>query len=262
MFRNQVKKFSVTAQVFWPGFADFKFALLAAYRRARRRPHEKALVAMKFIQVSDTGLLLDIGGHLGQSVASMRFFSKTAPIISFEPNPFLAAKLRKRFRHDSAVKVQTLAIGGTEGDFVLYIPVYKCCAIPDLGTLNRSLAETWLSSRIYGYDASQLMVLELPCKCTRLDALKLEPELIHIDCVCDASAVIQGGIETISEWKPAFVLEAALLSEACVQLLQRLGYRRFRYREKEFSEVGPTERCDLLLTEQQLRRAGNHFIST
>ena len=47
----------------------------------------------------------------------MRFFSKTAPIISFEPNPFLAGKLRKRFRHDSAVKVQTLAISGSEGRF-------------------------------------------------------------------------------------------------------------------------------------------------
>ena len=94
------------------------------------------------------------------------------------------------------------------------------------------------------------------------NALKLEPELIHVDCVCDASAVIQGGIETISEWKPAFVLEAALLSEACVQLLQGLGYKRFRYREQQFSEVGPTERCDLLLAERQLRGAGKHFLGT
>ncbi len=96
---------------------------------------------MKFLHAENFKLILDVGGNLGQTVASMRLFCRSSKIISFEPNAFLASRLKGRFLNDKAFEVEVSALSDRDGEFPLYIPVYKYITFPDLGTFDRSEAE-------------------------------------------------------------------------------------------------------------------------
>lgn len=255
MLRKQITIVILTAQVSLPGLTDIKAAMLAVYRRVLSKPREHAFLALKYLKISGERPLLDIGGAQGQSVAAMRLYARKARIISFEPNPFFAAKIKKRFLHDPNVRVETLALSDIEGQYPLYIPVYKYCAFPELGTLQRIEAENWLPSRLIGYRANNLTIAEFPCKCCRLDSLSLDPEVIKIDCRCNASSVIQGATSTISSCKPIIILEAATLSEVSLGFLTELGYRTYHCHNGRISEVEATKPCDLLLTTSHTNRS-------
>ena len=254
MIRSRIKPLLCSLHVALPGLTDLRGSLVRAFRGALKTPKTFGLAALKHITLRDDRALLDVGGADGQSVASMRFHLSRLPIVSFEPNPFFAARIKSRFRNDAAVRVESMALSDEDGEFPLYIPVYKYTAFPDLGTLERSEAENWLCSRILGYDPDALTVLEFPCKCRRLDALGVEPGLINIDCRCNPSKVLEGACATILEYKPAIILETAILAEACVRLVREVGYRGFRCSGNGIREIQPTEPCDLLLTDSNAAR--------
>lgn len=252
--RAIIKKATITAQIVWPGLGDLKFALLRAYRGLLSRPHEQRFAVLRVLSFPDAGLLLDIGGHIGQSVASLRIYCPRSPILSFEPNPFNSARIERRFRGDPQVRVQRIALSDEDGEFPLYVPTYKYTTFPDLGTLDRAQAENWLRERIYGYNHANLTVLEVRCQTHRLDSLALAPALIKIDCRCNASTIILGGADTIGKSKPALLLEAASLSQPAQEILRRHGYRQFAHVNGTFREVRGTVCCDLLVTGENLTR--------
>ncbi|HEY4245832.1 MAG TPA: FkbM family methyltransferase [Lacunisphaera sp.] len=250
-----IKAAILTAQVSFPGLTDFKASCMAVYRGALKKPLQPEITALKFLSISGTRPLLDVGGALGQSVAGMRFFCKDAPVVSFEPNPFFSSRIKQRFQTDLAVKVETLALSNTDGQFPLYIPIYKYCTFPELGTLDRTEAENWLSSRLYGYNKNYLTIAEFPCKCVRLDSLHLDPEAIKIDTRCSSSMVIEGGAKTVARSKPAILLEATKLSQPCIQFLHGLGYKMFKCRDGLLRRASITDPVDLLLTDAHFRGA-------
>ena len=252
--RRIIKKATITAQIAWPGLADLKFALLRAYRGLLSQPHEQRFSVLRVLSFPDAGLLLDIGGDMGQSVASLRIYCPQSPIVSFEPNPLSSARIERRFHGDPQVRVQRIALGDQDGEFPLYIPAYKYTTFPELGTLDRTQAENWLSERMYGYNHANLTVLEVRCRVHRLDSLALAPVLVKIDCRCNASAIILGGSDTLGKSKAALLLEAASLSQPAQEIVQRHGYRQFAHLNGTFREVHGTERCDLLVTGENLTR--------
>lgn len=161
-FRRYIKKGVVTAQVVLPSFADAKTNLLSTYRRQLRRPREPAFECLKRLPLSDLAVLVDVGGAKGESVAGMRLFSQIAPIVTFEPNPMYAASIKRRFRADPGVSVQPFGLGDEEGEFTLFVPVYKYTAFPDLGTFDLQEAESWLRSRIFWYKDENLTIAQFP----------------------------------------------------------------------------------------------------
>ena len=250
MFRSLVKRTVVTAHVVLPGVADMKGALLGVYRKALRRPREAAFECLRHLPLSDSGLMIDVGGAKGESVASMRLFSRNAPVVTFEPNPMYAAAIRRRFSRDARICVQPLALSDEEGDFPLYVPLYKYTAFPDLGTLEFEEAQNWLRSRVFGYRDENLTIAQFVCHCRRLDSFSFKPQLLKIDTRCNASKVLQGGAKMIAEYCPIIVLERVTLAPACISMMVDYGYRPFQCRTSGVRQANANEPCDLLLTDE------------
>ena len=237
----------LNTRVYLPSLPSLTSSLTAAYRRVLRAPRERGLLALPVLRLPGRNAWLDIGGASGQTVAAMRFYSESARILSFEPNCFYVAKMRRRFRDDPGVCVQPIALSSREGRFSLFIPVYKCCAFPDLGTSERDRAANWLANRIRSYNPDDLMVLELSCESRRLDGLSIEPELIKIDCRCDTTDILLGALETVRKHRPVLVVENALIGNSVLEQLASAGYGAFCYAENGLREVALGNRCDLLL---------------
>jgi len=184
---------------------------------------------------------------MGESVAALRFYAKTAPIISFEPNPFFASRIARRFRSDPNVEVRHIAISDVEGTLPLYIPVYRYTTFPELATLNKTEAGNWLPSRIIHFNPAQQTILELECRSCNLDSLGLDPEIVKIDTRCNASAVIEGGVGTIVKSRPIILLGYAILTPRCRNLLEDANYLIFSVHKNRLRYARPEDRCDFLI---------------
>jgi FkbM family methyltransferase len=254
MARLSVKSLTLTAQVHLPSLADAKTTALAWYRRTFGRPRCAALRALRHFDLTGLDDFIDVGSAGGESVAALRALVPRARIVAIEPNPFYLNKVRTRFRHDAGISSENCALSDVSGPMPLYVPAYNYTLFPDLATLDRREAETWLSSRLLGFDPLRLSVLEMPSQSHTLDSLGLRPSLIRIDTRCDASAVIRGGTRTVALHRPIIAAESAIFGPDCVSALQLSGYRAFRglaHRLAPASWPGP---ADLLLHDSHLAR--------
>lgn len=228
MARLSVKSLTLTAQVHLPTLADGKSAALAWYRRTFGRPRCAALRTLRHFDLGGLDHFLDVGSAGGESAAALRALAPSAHITALEPNPFYLNKVRARFRHDARLAAENYALSDIEGPLPLYVPAYNYTLFPDLATLDRREAETWLASRLLGYDPLRLSVLEMPSRSRTLDGMGLQPALIRIDTRCDTSAVIRGGARTLGLHRPIIAAESAVLSADCVAALASSGYQAFR----------------------------------
>ena len=64
----------------------------------------------------DNLVIFDIGANVGQSVDRFRTFSKTAKIHSFEPNPVVFEKLKKKQTNDKNLECYNVGIGSEIGN--------------------------------------------------------------------------------------------------------------------------------------------------
>lgn len=255
MWRNRLKRVLLTAGIYFPALPQITAPVVYAYRRTFGVPREHGLRALASLNVPMSGVWADVGASIGDGAAMMRSLAPRASIVAFEPNPFFASKLRDRFRTDADVRVEDVALVETAGTFSLYIPVYKRVAFPDLGTLQRADAETWLCDRVYGYRPQDLMVLEHRCKSETLDSFGLAPQLIKIDCRCDAAQVLDGAERTIRKHRPVIVLQASPVDKRASRYLTECEYKPLLWREHKLHEVPLGEPCDILATKSHLKTA-------
>lgn len=255
MVRDRVKRLLLNARIYFPLVSEVTSPLVSAYRRKLGGPRENGFRALSSLNVPETGVRLDIGAAAGDAAAMMRVQAPGAPVVSFEPNPFFAAKIRRRFYGDPTVKVETVALSDRRGTFLLHIPVYRRVAFPELGTLHRADAEDWLCHRVFKYQPDELMILECPCISETLDSFGLAPALMKIDCRCDAADVLAGACETLDKHQPVVVLERVPIAERCHRQLAESGYRPFVCSDRKLQPVAMGQPCDVLAVKAHLKRA-------
>lgn len=168
------------------------------------------------------GVALDVGSNKGSYLYSMARWSKSAPVVAFEPQKKLADYLRgacqrSGFQH---VTVENLALSNQQGELKLFIP-------GDADSPGASL-----ESGIAG---------KTPChtetvKVTTLDAYAVEKlqapvRVIKIDVEGHELAVVQGALELIRRDKPLLVIEcegrhlpAGKTVRDFISLVESLGY--------------------------------------
>jgi FkbM family methyltransferase len=81
---------------------------------------ESAALAVRLCGVSDP-VIIDGGAHKGSFVDAVRSVRPTARFICFEPDPTLAAALRRRFPGDGTVTIVQCALADKSGSAILNI---------------------------------------------------------------------------------------------------------------------------------------------
>lgn len=177
-------------------------------------------------RIAPIGLAIDVGGNWGQSVAALQKFARPRRIVTIEPIPSLATRLRRIFAHDATVEVLELALGETAGLATIHVPRYRNYIYDGIASIDRDFAESWLNSyRMARYNPARLTVDSIAVQIERLDALALKPDLIKIDVQGLEPQVVFGGLETIAAHRPMILVERP--EESLVLVLARFGLLPF-----------------------------------
>lgn len=157
---------------------------------------ENELLLLNFIYPKN-GYFVDIGANLGQYVYKASRLTKESMIVAFEPNPFLAKRLKKLF--PEAI-IQKLALSHKPGVTQFKIPLFKDKLMHTRGTLkieHNEIDET-------GYKLIEVKIDTLdqliPHFKERVSFVKIDVEGAEFD-------VISGAENFINKFKPNIMIE-------------------------------------------------------
>jgi len=160
-------------------------------------------------------------------------------IIAFEANPVLATRLSLIFSKSKNICIEHFGLSDTESSNVLFIPFYKKWMFDGLSSFNSDAHVNYFKHHLFNFQEKNVSVKRETCHCKRLDDLSLDPYFIKIDVENFESNVLLGGLETIKKSLPIILIES--LDEACVKIMQSLGYRFYEYEDSKeiFVECPP-----------------------
>lgn len=170
------------------------------------------------------GLFVDIGANLGQSALSFRLANRSAPIVSFEPNPDMAPALRvvKGLLGDS-FDFRLHGLGARTEVKPLFVPIVKGVPFPQCATFRRASLENNASARQLFYDwarTDQFEIVERAIQLVRYDELGLNPAFVKIDVEGGEAEVVAGMEQTIARCRPIFLTEGC----SAQAILEKCGY--------------------------------------
>lgn len=167
-------------------------------------------------------LVFDVGANIGEFTAAFRDCG--ARVVAVEPQPRLAAHLRRRYRSDSGVTVVPTALSDHDGEATLY-----CTTADALATLE----ETRATGGAVGAGAELEWTGSIRVPLRTLDQLVAEhgrPALVKIDVEGHEAAVVRG--LTISRPSVFFEVNPESLGEV-LDLLTERGYGELLLRAGE-----------------------------
>jgi len=200
----------------------------------RAEEHGLNVVIRRYLRPEST--FWDVGANAGLISALVFASDPTVNIISIEPNPSLAARLRLLFANHNRVLVLERGLSAINGEASLFIP-------------NGASSVGTLEAREGALGKTVKVLL------SRGDTLLDEfpgwppPALIKIDVEGHESAVFQGLTGIIYDHRPIIVFEHLFLLDEIVEQLTPEGYERFSIHD-ETGELIP--RIDRRLSHNSL----------
>ena len=220
-----------TAQTFVPALGNIKAAAQDRLARLTGRPFESDFEALRLFG-GEGRLHLDIGANRGQSITAIRLCANKPRIISFEPNPKLAAALERRFGDVQGVRVEPVGLGAAAGEFELHIPSYRGYVFDGLASTDRAMAESWLNERtLVAFDPAKVTIETVRCRIRTLDTFDLAPFFMKLDVQGSELGVLAGGQGTIDRHHPVLLIEWPE-AEVSAWLTQH-GYVPYAFDERE-----------------------------
>jgi len=178
---------------------------------------------------------VDIGGNWGQSIEALRRTCSPRRIVSVEPNPYLAKRLKSRYRGSDNIKILENAMSDAPGELPLFVPRYRGFVYDGLASLDRDNAMEWLNEKsVAGFDRTKLLIEEHKVQIITLDSLGLSPDIVKIDVQGFELQVVRGGRETFDRSKPLTIIETP--SEPVVALLAEHGLMPYQYQSGRLVE--------------------------
>jgi FkbM family methyltransferase len=230
---NNLKKLARTLMTFFPFIKDEIYLLKRFFRSAFNLSYEEDFNAISLFPEENT-LYLDIGGNQGAVIDTLLLKNKNCKIYSFEPNPEVYKATYSRFKNNPRVDIFNFGLGKKEGEFKLYVPVYRGYKFDGLGSLDSNFDDTWLLESIFFYNKKFLLMHEVVCSIKRLDDLNLAPFFIKIDVEGFELEVLLGGEKMIEKSHPIILVESVEKDSEIMIFLEKFGYKMYRYWKGDF----------------------------
>ena len=173
----------------------------------------------RFVKPRD--LVFDVGAHVGDRIAAFRRLG--ARVIACEPNPALVRTLRLIYGRDSAVTIEPVAVGRTEGNIELKINVDN----PTVSTASRDFVKA--SQGAPGWEG-QTWDKTVTVPMTTLDALIARhgvPAFIKIDVEGFEAEALAGLSQPVAALSFEFTTIQRDVARACLLRCHELGYTRY-----------------------------------
>jgi FkbM family methyltransferase len=230
------KKIVRQVKTLHPSINELKFSVQFSIRDILKYPHESHLYMLndfKLNKAEDSYLFVDIGANRGQTIQSVRCL-RGFQLLSVEPLPFLADKIRKRYGSDPSVKVINKAVGNQVGTLEIYVPVYNGVYFDGLASLDHDYAKYFfVEDRFFNFDSNKLKLDHFKVETIILDDLDIQPDFLKADVQGAEIAVLEGAKKTISRSEPIIILERPELDKE-VDFLRQFEYLPYIYSQGRF----------------------------
>lgn len=172
--------------------------------------------------IAESSVMLDIGGNIGVYSAILEDLVGSKNLYIFEPLPYLYRDLKKRFEN---AHVFNLALSDKEDKRKIRVPFIDGTRNDARATFN---SHTELNQTGTDEIAVQLVPLDAFAKKTNFKSVGL----IKIDVEGHELAVLNGGVETIRQFKPLIVIEIESRHHQypvtdIFSKIERLGYKGY-----------------------------------
>jgi FkbM family methyltransferase len=212
MMKESAKRVLRTAQTFVPALADIKAVAQDRLSRLTGKPFESDFCALR----------------LFDGITAIRICADRPRIISFEPNPKLAAALKRRFAGVEGLRIEPVGLGTEEGEFELHIPSYRGYVFDGLASTDREMAASWLNPRtLVGFDPAKLTIESVRCRIRTLDSFNLAPFFMKLDVQGSELRALQGGAQTLERHRPVLLIEWP--EPEVASWLSARGYRPYAF---------------------------------
>ena len=202
-----------------------------------------------FVKKGD--LVFDVGAHLGNRTRA--FVALGCHVVAVEPQPHVAAMLRRLTRRLKKVRVVERALSSQPGQAKLSVSERT----PTVSTLEAEWREARRRESDFGGVRWNTTV---EVQVTTLDALVKAygvPAFIKIDVEGGELNVLRGLSQAVPALSFEFLPAALDAVEACIQQLERLGPYQFNWSIAESSELARTEWTDGATLLGELRQSGS-----
>lgn len=190
-------------------------------------PHDRAYYGFRHLTRPDpAGLFLDIGANNGISAAGFRkVVGRPYRIFSIEADPTHRASLERLMRVDPEFEYRIVALGRTPGELTIYTPHSGKTPLTAFSSTSVEYMRE-ATKRDYGAKAAaRLTHSASKVQVVTLDSLGLSPTIIKTDVEGSDYDVLQGGEQTLRQYRPVIMFEyTPRYSEPLVELLCRIGY--------------------------------------
>lgn len=192
---------------------------LRIYYGGRRR---RGALDRHYARFADTGdLVFDIGGHVGDRVASFRRLG--ARVVAVEPQPALAATLRLLYGRDPAVTIEQVAVGRRRGVVAFRLNL----ANPTVSTASTDFIAAARDAS--GWEGQQ-WTKTIEVSMTTLDALIARhgvPRFIKIDVEGYEAEVLAGLAAPVAALSFEFTTIQRDIARECIGRCAAIGYAAF-----------------------------------
>jgi FkbM family methyltransferase len=172
-----------------------------------------------FVQKGD--LVLDIGAHVGDRVASFRRLG--ARVVAVEPQPAMVRVLRLLYGHSALVAIEATAVGRVAGQTIMLINADN----PTVSTASPAFVSAARDAP--GWE-NQRWMTSVSVPVTTLDALIGEhgtPAFIKIDVEGFEEEALQGLSHQVKALSFEFTTIQRPVAFACIARCVALGYTKF-----------------------------------
>ena len=187
----------------------------------------------QFVKHGD--LVFDVGAHLGNRTRA--FVALGCQVVAVEPQPHVAAVLRRLTRRLERVRIVERALSSEPGHAKLSISERT----PTVSTIEQD----WRDARGRESDFGGVQWnTTVEVQVTTLDALIRAygvPAFIKIDVEGGELNVLRGLSQGVPALSFEFLPKALDAAEACIQLVERLGSYEFNWSIAESSRLARTE---------------------
>lgn len=252
--KKVVKKSLRTLQTYIPITNNAKVFSQRILQNTFQIPFDKDFKAIKLFPDIEDALYLDIGGNNGFAVDAILMNRKKCKIYSFEPNPLLSEKTKSYFKDNNRVEAYNFGLGNEEGEFDLFIPVYRGYVFHALASVKLENAQSWLrNNNLYFYNENNLEIRKFTCIIKKLDSFEFNPFFIKIDVEGYELPVLLGAKKTIQNSKPILLIESVSKDDEITKYLSGFGYKLYRYSHGQFylNEIGG--RNSFLIPDEKFR---------